>query len=156
MTNPSKISIDRAAAGEGSLGHALRSSDIGGLSAAGQSAISDILSGARSTAAPVASGRSVVPLAHALPPAQAVDAKPGQRKERKSDVPVISVADIGDLVKQARVRLGLNQQRFADLAGVGRRFVSELEAGKGSIETERLLRCCLAAGIDIFARVRQA
>lgn len=148
-------SIDLAAAGEGSLSNALRSRGIGGLSGTDQTAISDILGGGRSTLAPIAQSKPAAapgppPAAHATP------TEPGPREDRKPGTVVTSVADIGDLVRQARVRLGFNQQRFADIAGVGRRFVSELEAGKGSVETERLLRCCLAAGIDLFARPRQS
>jgi len=48
----------------------------------------------------------------------------------------------------------LSQQDFADLAGVGRRFVSELESGKPTLEIERVLRVCKAAGIDLTAYVR--
>jgi y4mF family transcriptional regulator len=91
-----------------------------------------------------------------LPPPAKTAPEAGSRGHQIAAAPVTSVADIGKLVKQARVCLGFNQQRFADLAGVGRRFVSELEAGKGSVETERVLRCCLAAGIDVFARARQS
>jgi y4mF family transcriptional regulator len=69
-------------------------------------------------------------------------------------LPIKSIAELGSLVKAARRRLHLPQQRFADLAGVGRRFVSELEAGKPTLEADRVLRCCLAAGIDILARPR--
>jgi y4mF family transcriptional regulator len=65
-----------------------------------------------------------------------------------------TVADLGILVRAARRRLHLSQQRFADLAGVGRRFVSELECGKSTLEADLVLNCCLAAGIDILARPR--
>lgn len=148
--------IDIAAAGEGSLSNALRSRGIGGLSGTDQTAISDILSGGRSTLAPIARGKPALPPRPTPPAMHATPIEPGPREDRKRGTVVTSVADIGDLVRQARVRLGFNQQRFADIAGVGRRFVSELEAGKGSVETERLLRCCLAAGIDLFARTRQS
>jgi y4mF family transcriptional regulator len=95
-----------------------------------QAVLSEILSGGRSTL-------------------------PSITVDRPSAVSVTAVADLGALIRQARTRLGFSQQRFADLAGVGRRFVSELEAGKPSLEAERVLRCCLAAGIDIVARPRQ-
>lgn len=148
--------IDLAASGEGSLSNALRSRGIGGLSGADQTAISDILGGGRSTLTPIARGRPAQ-LPGATPPAApSTPIEASSREDRKPSTPVTSVADIGNLVRQARMRLGFNQQRFADMAGVGRRFVSELEAGKGSVETERLLRCCLAAGIDLFARPRQS
>lgn len=156
MSKPSKSTIDSAATGEGSLCHALRSTDIGGLSAAGQRAISDILTGRRSALSSVSHAKGTTTPVTLPPSAQTALKEAGPRRERNAGVSVTSVADIGELVKQARVRLGFNQQRFADLAGVGRRFVSELEAGKGSVEAERVLRCCLAAGIDVFARARQS
>jgi len=48
----------------------------------------------------------------------------------------------------------LSQDEFATYAGVGRRFLSELEGGKSSVEFDKVLACARAAGIDIFARPR--
>lgn len=67
---------------------------------------------------------------------------------------VSSVADIGELVRAYRKRSKLSQQAFADLAGVGRRFVSELENGKGTLEFEKVLKVAAAAGIDLVALER--
>lgn len=67
---------------------------------------------------------------------------------------VESPADIGRLVWAARKNMGLSQQRFADLAGVGRRFVSELENGKPTLEFGKVIKVCLSAGIDLYARTR--
>lgn len=69
-------------------------------------------------------------------------------------LPIASVATLGALVRHQRQSLGFSQQRLADLAGVGRRFVSELESGKPSLEFDRVLTCCTALGIDLFARSR--
>jgi y4mF family transcriptional regulator len=49
----------------------------------------------------------------------------------------------------------LSQQQFADLAGVGRRFISELENGKPTLELGLVLQVCKAAGIDVVAKRRQ-
>ncbi|WP_205837108.1 helix-turn-helix domain-containing protein [Neorhizobium sp. T6_25] len=38
--------------------------------------------------------------------------------------------DLGRMVRHARKERRLSQQTFADLAGVGRRFVSEFETAK--------------------------
>lgn len=67
---------------------------------------------------------------------------------------ILSAADIGSMVRTTRTRLKINQQEFADLAGVGRRFISELEAGKPTLEFDRVLRVCAAAGIDVSAAPR--
>ena len=42
----------------------------------------------------------------------------------------------------------------ADLAGVGRRFLSELEAGKPTLEIGKVLLVLTAAGIELVARDR--
>jgi y4mF family transcriptional regulator len=62
-----------------------------------------------------------------------------------------SAADFGLMVKDVRKKQGLSQQQFADLVGVGRRFVSECEAGKPRLEFAKVLQVAAAAGIDIFA-----
>lgn len=65
-----------------------------------------------------------------------------------------TVSDLGAMIRKARKAMKLNQTEFAAHAGVGRRFVSELESGKGSLEFDKVIACALAAGIDITARSR--
>jgi y4mF family transcriptional regulator len=69
---------------------------------------------------------------------------------------ITSAKAIGDLVREARRKMNLNQQEFADLAGVGRRFVSELESGKATLEFDKVMQACAAAGIDLTAASRSA
>lgn len=72
-----------------------------------------------------------------------------------SELPGIEVKspeDLGLLIRKARERRNQSQQSFADLAGVGRRFVSELENGKATLELGKVLKVMRAAGISIFAR----
>lgn len=59
---------------------------------------------------------------------------------------------LGDIIHATRKRMKLSQQKFADLTGVGRRFISELENGKPTLEFGLVLQVCEAAGIDILAR----
>ena len=132
---PPKSDIERAAAGEGTLNALLR----GRVS--DQSAISDILAGNRST---LKTGAGSI--------RQISDEMRETRQATRFQLD--TVADLGALVRKARLQLGFTQQSFADLAGVGRRFVSELESGKPTLEADRVLRCCAAAGIDIFAELR--
>jgi HTH-type transcriptional regulator / antitoxin HipB len=72
-------------------------------------------------------------------------AKPAQIK---------TASDLGLLVQHLRKAKYLTQQQLADLAGVGRRFLSELENGKESLELAKALRVAAALGIDIIARQR--
>lgn len=67
---------------------------------------------------------------------------------------VVSVAALGGFVRATRLRMGLTQQELADMAGVGRRFISELEAGKPTVETGKVLQVCASVGVDLFAEVR--
>jgi len=69
---------------------------------------------------------------------------------------VNSAAELGRLIKTSREQMNLNQQQFADVAGVGRRFISELENGKATLEFDRVLQVSKAAGIDLYARQRSA
>ena len=64
---------------------------------------------------------------------------------------ITSAADLGQRIRAARDAKGFSQQQFADLAGVGRRFISELENGKPTLEFDKVVSVALAAGIDLFA-----
>jgi HTH-type transcriptional regulator/antitoxin HipB len=79
----------------------------------------------------------------------------GGQQDPSANLPVISSpADLGQLVRQMREGRRLSQQDFADLAGVGRRFLSELENGKTTLELGKVLKVLQAAGVDLFARKR--
>lgn len=68
---------------------------------------------------------------------------------------ITSARDLGRLVRQARKRRKLSQQAFADLVGVGRRFISELEKGKPTLEIGKVLQVAAATGINVLARHRR-
>lgn len=70
--------------------------------------------------------------------------------------PLTSIAELGLMVRDARKAMKMNQAEFAAHAGVGRRFVSELEGGKPSLEFDKVLACTGAAGVDLFAKGRRA
>jgi len=68
--------------------------------------------------------------------------------------PIGATTDLGLIVRERRRVLALTQQELADAAGTGRRFVSELEAGKVTLEFGKILRVCQLLGIDLFAKAR--
>lgn len=75
-----------------------------------------------------------------------------RRSEPAREPTVIRTAlALGDVVRHARRRQGLSQGDLAAAAGTGRRFISELEAGKQTLEFERLLKVCKALGITLLA-----
>jgi len=87
------------------------------------------------------------------PASSAFGASP-EPKPSPTLAPIRTVSDLGPMIRKARKAMKLNQTEFAAHAGVGRRFVSELESGKGSLEFDKVIACALAAGIDISARSR--
>lgn len=66
-------------------------------------------------------------------------------------VPLRSPSDIGVLVKTRRKSLGLSQAALAEQAGVGRRFLVELENGKHSAQIDKTLRVLSMLGIALMA-----
>ena len=69
--------------------------------------------------------------------------------------PIATSGDLGQLVRNVREQRKMSQQDFADLAGVGRRFLSELENGKTTLEFDKVVRVASAAGIDLVALIRR-
>ncbi|OMG61011.1 hypothetical protein BJP32_00800 [Brevundimonas sp. ZS04] len=67
-------------------------------------------------------------------------------------MPLLDGAALGNLVRTKRLALKLTQQQLAEHAGVGRRFVSELEAGKPTIELGKALAACQALGLTLTAQ----
>jgi y4mF family transcriptional regulator len=62
---------------------------------------------------------------------------------------MITPSDIGAAVRMARKTMGLRQDEFAAAAGVGLRFLVELERGKPTIQLGRTLAVLAAAGLDL-------
>lgn len=60
-------------------------------------------------------------------------------------------ADIGALVRASRKRRRMSQQDLADAAGVSRRWLIDLEAGKPRAELSLVLRALSALGIRLVA-----
>ncbi|QGN55743.1 helix-turn-helix domain-containing protein [Novosphingobium sp. Gsoil 351] len=67
------------------------------------------------------------------------------------EVAIATAQDLGEFVHQTRRRQGLSQEGLAQAAGTGRHFVSELEAGKPTLELERALWVCEALGLSLLA-----
>ena len=59
---------------------------------------------------------------------------------------------LGRLVRVRRLILELTQQEAADAAGVGRRFISELEAGKPTVELAKVLAVLRMLGLSMVVR----
>jgi len=61
---------------------------------------------------------------------------------------------LADDVRRRRRELGLTQPQLADLAGVSERFVRALEAGKQSVQLDRVQAVLEALGLELRAELR--
>ncbi len=57
-----------------------------------------------------------------------------------------SSQELGEALRVARKRLGLTQPRLALAAGVGVRFIVDLEAGKSTVRLDSVMRVVEALG----------
>lgn len=64
--------------------------------------------------------------------------------------------DLGLLVRAARLRRGMTQQDLAVAAGVSRRWIVDLEAGKPRAELGLVLRVLSTLGIPLTAEAPEA
>ena len=67
---------------------------------------------------------------------------------------VRSTESIGSLVRTRRKAAGLTQAQAAGLAGVGNRFMSELERGKKTVELELVLQVLERLGFELAVAPR--
>ena len=68
--------------------------------------------------------------------------------------PIRDAEALRRLVRDKRRQLGLNQTELAGIAGVGTRFVSELERGKPTAELGKVLQLLERLGLDVWVAKR--
>lgn len=66
-----------------------------------------------------------------------------------------AVSELGRAIRLPRKAIGLTQTAVAQVAGVGNRFVSELERGKATAEFGKVLRVVSVLGLDLHVGCRQ-
>ena len=64
----------------------------------------------------------------------------------KTMTTIKSPQELGDALRNARKRLGLTQPQLALVAGVGIRFIVDLEGGKPTVRLDSVLRVIDALG----------
>jgi y4mF family transcriptional regulator len=69
---------------------------------------------------------------------------------------ISTAAELGATLKATRVERGLRLEDVALAAGVGRRFVGELERGKPTARLEETLRVASALGVSIWVSDQRA
>lgn len=78
------------------------------------------------------------------------------KKTAKSSAatPIRSTADLGDFVRAARAEVGSDQATTAGVAGVGVRFLGELERGKETLRFGLVLRVLDRLGFEVWVAPR--
>jgi transcriptional regulator with XRE-family HTH domain len=64
--------------------------------------------------------------------------------------PAQSPGDFGARLRDRRKELGLTQGQVADVIGVNRRVLSQLEHGKTTVRLQIALDAALAIGLDVY------
>jgi HTH-type transcriptional regulator/antitoxin HipB len=65
-----------------------------------------------------------------------------------------TAAEIGAAIRAKRRAIGMRQGELASLAGVGARFLSEVENGKASAEIGKVLQVLKRLGLELTIRPR--
>jgi transcriptional regulator with XRE-family HTH domain len=60
---------------------------------------------------------------------------------------IYTPASLGDAIRHYRIEAGLTQAQLANLAGLHRSYLSELESGKETEQVKRLLRVLRQLGV---------
>lgn len=94
-------------------------------------------------------GKATDPLPSPTPPGRD---KSATARLRLAPASIQEAEGLGRLIRIRRQILGLTQQELADAAQVGRRFISELEAGKPTVELGRALTVCRVLRLSLIAR----
>ena len=70
----------------------------------------------------------------------------------KMVIDMLTPADIGTIVRTTRKAQGLRQDELAGAAGVGLRFIVDLEAGKPTVQLGKALQVLRALGCTLDVR----
>ena len=62
---------------------------------------------------------------------------------------------VSKLIKERRKSLGLTQAQTADLCNVGKRFFSELENAKPTLQAGKVFHCLEMLGINLYGIYRE-
>ena len=66
-----------------------------------------------------------------------------------------NASDFGKELRRRRQAAGLSQDAVADVVGVNRRVIGELERGKPTVQLDIALRVAEALGLDLSFSVRR-
>jgi transcriptional regulator with XRE-family HTH domain len=71
----------------------------------------------------------------------------GDKAGSRGPFRIYTPASVGDAIRHYRTQAGLTQAQLAELAGIQRSYLSELETGKETEQLKRILRVLRALGV---------
>jgi y4mF family transcriptional regulator len=71
------------------------------------------------------------------------------RSVKLLETPILTPVEIGSLIRTTRKAQGMRQDQLAGAAGVGLRFVVDLEAGKPTVQVGKTLMVLQALGCSV-------
>jgi HTH-type transcriptional regulator / antitoxin HipB len=74
----------------------------------------------------------------------------------KKNMRIRTPTDLGAVIRDSRIKLGLNQKSLAERIDVSRQWIVEIEKGKPRAEISLVLRTVNALGITLDARLETA
>ena len=80
---------------------------------------------------------------------------PGQVGTRGLIFIIMNTEEVGQIVRERRKKLGLDQRSLAELAGVSTHTVSDVESGKGNPTLATVEALLEVLGLELVARARQ-
>lgn len=66
----------------------------------------------------------------------------------------MTAADLGAAIRRRRRELNLSQEDVANVIGVNRRVIGQLESGKDTVQLKIALEAARAVGLDIHLQPR--
>ncbi len=66
----------------------------------------------------------------------------------------MTAAELGAAIRHRRRELNLAQEDVANVIGVNRRVIGELEGGKGTVQLRIALEAARAVGLDVYLQSR--
>lgn len=70
------------------------------------------------------------------------------------EVSITSVRELGKLIRQTRKAQKMTQEDVSGLAGLGNRFIIDLEHGKETVQAQKVIDVLSLLGLELIIRKR--
>lgn len=70
------------------------------------------------------------------------------------EIAIVSVRELGKMIRQTRKNQKLTQEDVSGLAGLGSRFLIDLEHGKETVQAQKVIDVLNLLGLELIIRKR--